>query len=447
MEYVYKYLGNRQCDISNIAPEDIDDCFRVLREVFTEEWLTDKGQNVIQKLWKTVYNLATIELYSVGYAIRSFLSSDPKFIAEKVALIKTNDPKNINGALFEIIALNAYKFANKTTPARVNQAGYDGKIELKENKSIRLSIKNYSISVHHANFLKECDALKALTKKYLKGFNCKPLEILINRRTIYPSDADWTDLKTNYHGVFVEYNKHGKHFFACQIGDWSVTVHELIATEKLSEAQKSYTLIISSHFHKNEEKNLFDKLEEACANLIKHEKTETADEKNMIIIHLPRIANRKNCEQWVRQYFEDYPDKPLSAVLLLQPLVLKNSDKDSTYISMGMSFIYRDQIIKDFERVLPIDMAFPVGRAEGAYPQHIIFLRETNETAFQIDLEDCYVYQHGDHYYDAVAVNGGAESFITKVASGIFRHSVVTIFGQKVVIEGQFEPTDQLELL
>jgi len=396
------------------------------------------------------YNLATIELYCLGNAIRTFVGKDDKFVNDKIALVKTNDPKNCSGAFFELIALNAFAQFYNVAPARENQPGYDGTIELGNGKSIRLSIKNYSISKHQEAFIAGCEVTKKIVEQSLYQYNSPPLEVFINKKTKYPSsNDDWKQLQSNIHGAFIEYNGRGKNFMTAQTGDWGIVIQQLIAEKPAySQSKKSYTLIMTSFFHKNEEKNLFDKLEEACANLAEHEKTETADVKNFVIIHLPQIASRRNCEQWASDYFALYPDKPISCVILLQPLVVKNEKTQRNYISVGVSFVTREQLFHDFGNVLPINMAYPVGRLETEFTKQVIYMRETDSNASKINLINCYVYQHGHHYYDAVRKpDGSMEGELNKIASGIFKHSIFRMGSEAIELSGQFEPEDKLEIM
>lgn len=86
-KYEFKYIGNRYIDIKGIAPATIDDAFRVLQEQFAINWLEAAGENRVQKLWKEPYHLATLELYSLGDAIKRLSAIDPKFVKDKVAEI------------------------------------------------------------------------------------------------------------------------------------------------------------------------------------------------------------------------------------------------------------------------------------------------------------------------------------------------------------------------
>lgn len=336
MQYNFKFATSRQID-NSISPELLDSCFEKLVTIFTLEWLNQSDGNKIQNLWQRKDLLATTELFSLGFAILS-LQDYKDFINDKVIQIKSSDIKNVNGALFEIFGLSFLTKHYRTIPSKKNQSGFDGEIHFSKNKQARLSIKNFSISTHHQSFLNESKKIEDLIQKNIKEYNCNPLEILIHKKNSYPSDSDWEVLRDNIEGCFPYYNESpNKSLFRCEIGDWSVTIKSLENPNKLfAQSQKSYTLILSSNFHKNEEKNMFDKLEEACGNLAKHGGDETSEIKNFIIIHLQSNVSRENCKLWVENYFKERPNKPISAVILYQPLVVKSNSSEE-YISHGIS--------------------------------------------------------------------------------------------------------------
>lgn len=446
-KYEFKYVGNRHPHINNIDPVEIDDCFKTLQEQFGLNWLDENSGNIIQSLWHVPYHLATVELYSLGNAIRRLLTVDPNFVKARIEGIKGNDIKTQNGALFEIFALNSFASKHNVQPAKENNPGYDGTVLLSKEKSFRLSIKNYAISVHHNTFLKEAEMLKDTIEKLLASYDCPPLEIIVTAKGGYPSSYDWQRLKDHIGSIFDQAKLINGKLATGQIDDWGLILHGLKSKEGIfSKAPKSYTLIISSPFHKNEEKNLHDKLEEACANLIAHANNETEDIKNFVMIHLPRIASRKNCEQWAKDYFAYYPEKPISAILLYQPLVMKDEAKDVNYISNGLSIVVRDTLLKDFGADI-INLAFPVGRLENNFGNHVIYIQDRPDSAIKIELTDCYVYQHGNHYFDAQPSAGGLQGNLNKVASGVFTHSVLKIGSESMVLSGQFEPVDELAIM
>ncbi|MEI9911574.1 MAG: hypothetical protein WDO71_19125 [Bacteroidota bacterium] len=444
MEYNYKYATGRVPWVEAIAPEEVDDCFRVVIELFTEDWLNKKENNVVQRLWQAPYALATAEIYALGFALRRMNEIDKKFVKDKVALMQSADPKDVNGAMFEVFALSSFGNHYKVIPAKEGQPGYDGIIEPVNGKTINLSIKNYSISAHQRSFMNYSNEVEQLAKQYINQFKCPPLEIIINKKSSYPSAADWQELKDNLHGAFIEYNKAGKVYQRAEIGDWSIILQELIPiTGKFAKNPRSYTLIISSKFHNNEEKNLFDKLDEAMANIVKHQPKETETVKNCVIIHLPMIASRRNCQQWVMDYFTRYPDKPLSAVMLIQPLVVTSGKGVAEYISIGRSMVARQSFGDDFAAELPLQFTMPIGKVEKAYVIPSIFIRGEGDQGYRINLINCYVYQQGHHFYEAEMKDGAYEVHIAKIASGITRHTVLL----DVDVAGHHEPIDRLEML
>lgn len=446
-KYKYKFVGNRYIDINGIPPADIDDAFHLLQEHFDIHWLEAAGNNRIQRLWKEPYHLATIELYSLGDAIRRLSAINPKFVNDKVAEIKGNDEKTQNGAFFELFALNAFAARQQVIPAKGNNPGFDGTIALNKGKSVRLSIKNFSLSVHHETFLKEAEKIKDAIEGHLAANNAQPVEIIISKKSNYPTADDWKQLLEGLPGLIPGPNSilPGK-LATGNIGDWGIIERALdIPGKTFASNPKSYTCIISSPFHKNEVKNLYDKVEEACANLIQHSKTETADLKNLVIVHLPRAASRKNCEQWAKDYLAMFPEKPISGILIYQPMVISNNEKKTSYLSQGFSPVFREQSAKDVGQ--QIHLQFPIGRLEHAYAEHAIFIQDQPGSAIKVELSDAYVYQNGNHYIEAKQTKEGFEGEMNKVASGVFAHSVVTVLGQKMAMSGRFEPVDMLEIL
>lgn len=312
---------------------------------------------------------------------------------------------------------------------------------------MRLSLKNFSLSVHHRDFLRESEKINDAIEKYLAAFNAQPVEIIISSKVGYPSASDWKLLMEKLPNILAGVNTIPEGRMASgDVGNWGIIERKLVIPGKtFAPNPKSYTCIISSPFHKNESKNLYDKVEEACANLVQHSKTETGDQKNLVMVHLPRAASRKNCEQWAKDYLQMYPEKPISGILIYQPLVITNDEKKTSYLSHGFSPVYRESLSQDLKQ--PIQIQFPVGRLEHQYGEHVIFIQDKPDSAIKVELSDSYVYQHGNHFLEAKQTRQGFEGEMNKVASGVFIHSVVTIGTEKMTVSGRFEPVDILEIL
>ncbi|HTF27403.1 MAG TPA: hypothetical protein VK625_01090, partial [Flavitalea sp.] len=373
-EHEFKYATNRQAHINNVKPADLDDTFRVIIEWFGKEWLETPNGNVIQVLWDRPDHLATIELFHLGFALRELAKTDSPFVKAKVKEIKGADKKTQNGAFFELFALNAFMLNRKVVAAKEGNPGFDGTITLVNDKSLKLFIKNYSISAHHLDFLKNAQIAEEYAKELMAKHKCPPVETIINKKSGYPTSDDWKELMNQMEGLYANMPDFKGNLATGNIGDWGITQRQIPPTEgTFSQLEPSYTFILSAPFHKNEEKNLHDKLEEACVNLTTHSATETANEKNAMMIHLPRIASRKNCEQWTKSYLAAYPDKAISVIFLYQPLVIATKDGKGTYISNGLSIVAREGFYEDLKGST-IEIAFPVGKIEHPYGEHAIFI-------------------------------------------------------------------------
>ena len=76
------------------------------------------------------------------------------------------------------------------------------------------------------------------------------------------------------------------------VPEWIVIISPHIsANEPLHPNYNSYTFVLSSVYHQNENDNLLSKIQEACANLTKHSATENDEIKNFLFIHLSPLAS------------------------------------------------------------------------------------------------------------------------------------------------------------
>jgi len=65
---------------------------------------------------------------------------------------KTGNSNQVKGALFEILGIGYMADKSKVTPTKDNQPGYDAIVQIKQDLELRVSIKNYSLSIHQNNF-------------------------------------------------------------------------------------------------------------------------------------------------------------------------------------------------------------------------------------------------------------------------------------------------------
>ncbi len=137
------------------------------------------------------------------------------------------------------------------------------------------------MSVHETRFEQQATDIEVYIKQLIVEIDCPPLHIVIDSPVKYPDQKNWNKLKDNLGNIFER--KAGFTYLANRKDeskgfeegntnlDWTVILHPFEQNiDQYHPAFKSYTLIISGLYHKNEHENLFSKIDDACVNLTKH---------------------------------------------------------------------------------------------------------------------------------------------------------------------------------
>jgi hypothetical protein len=441
------HFGNRRNPLQNTDRNELDRIFKLIVDFFHKDWLERKGTHPLQQLWARKDSLSTIELFAFGYSLDKFMKIDPQWLAHQVSQIRNGDENNRRGAFFEILGLGYFDTEKiKIVPAKVTQAGFDGLIEFNNGSSIRLSLKNYGISTHHKMFLQEAKKIEEFLKTLLQTSKLISIHVFIDSPLKYPDHADWKLLHDNLPELIDGFQNKQQ---LLAIGDsWFVLLNSLdLEGKKFHAGSRSYTLIISSPYHKNEEQNLFSKLDEACYSLSVHSAVEDTKTINFAYIHLPITASVSNCAQWVNDYLSSHSDKPISGVVMYQPSVVVDLESNTTFITHCFltrhNNRYTEWLNSNGSNSIPIKV--PVGRVTQVPTEYNLVIGNK-----MISVDNRYIFQSGHHYiYGEQRKEGTIEGNISKIASGIFTHLILKPFPNKseIIISGNFEPEDELIIL
>jgi hypothetical protein len=157
---VIDYLSHRQTTGLGGDPAELNAKLDAIVRYFDLDWLTAGGTNPLQLLWNSRDALATNELLNFGDAVANFESIDANWLRGQVSVVKTGDEGTRAGAIFELLGLNFYLSAgHKVVPLGNSNPGYDGAIELPDNSSLLVSIKNHRITSHEKFFRKNSKEL------------------------------------------------------------------------------------------------------------------------------------------------------------------------------------------------------------------------------------------------------------------------------------------------
>ena len=388
-----------------MSDAEIEANMQILVNAFTTDWLNQNTGHPIQTLWQRKDELATNELYSLASAIQELSPIDAKWVQEQVKKAKSQDRKNSQGAIFEILALNIlHAPEHPVIPAKLNQAGFDGILTKPGGHDIRVSIKNYGTSAFQQKFDQKAKAIEKVMVKLLAKFNYPPVQIALDFPTEYPEDRDWKMLEDRIRNIFKD-KRHAADPFAAlaepldaskERGPENARViftifispflHDL---EKFHSRYNSYTLMISAPYHKNEKANLFSKIEDACANLSKHSATETDHIINSLFLHLPETISLAEAVTWLDEYFTLFPNKPITFIILYQPTVSTNITDNSSTINHAIKYYMKD------EAKLKGDYQFsvPVGSVSDESSGFILSADYPDGKRETIKVENKYLYQ------------------------------------------------------
>jgi hypothetical protein len=149
------HLANRQtAGLTDFAK--LNAKLDALARYFDLGWLESEGSNPLQILWKSRDALATNELLNFGDAVENFEIVDARWVERQVVAIKTGDDGNRAGAIFELLGLNLFLSAgNKVVPSSSSNPGYDGVVELPDQSTLLVSIKNHGMTSYERFFQKK----------------------------------------------------------------------------------------------------------------------------------------------------------------------------------------------------------------------------------------------------------------------------------------------------
>lgn len=444
------YFGNRQNQTS-VSDEELEPIFASIADSFNLKWLKTAGVNPLQLVWNRRDALSTNELFNFGDALQRVKAIDAKWVKDQIKHIKSDHPNNRNGAIFEINAVGLLATSEYSVePAKGNNPGFDAILKLDNKKTMRISLKNYGDSVHFQTFNANCKKVEVKLKDVLKAKGIQAVNVLIEAVKGSTERSHWSDLLLHLPKVFDGYQQGEKKVFAI-MDFWAVIITPLVDDyQECHSVFNSYTLIIVEGHNKNESKNLLDKLDQAAANLVKHSKVESEDVINIVFVHLPESASIIECKEWAQTYFSNFPEKPITGVILYQPVIATDPDRDINFIHHSVQFVFVDEKFskwnhegKDFTFTLPVGIA-------NSSPSENTIIVENDGEQEKYPYKNKYFFQRGNLYLEGKKdAEGNITGNIKRIASGVFAHSVFQPFPNEpaFVISGRFAPVDKLLIL
>jgi hypothetical protein len=267
---------------------------------------------------------------------------------------------------------------------------------------------------------------------------------IIDMPVSFPTEADWNELEEGFKTILPKYSGvleghviNGKcNVFLKKMEDEHQSFDE--------DNNLSYTLIILSAYHKNEFDNVYTKLQSSCANLIKAGIAENNNRINCILAKVPLSISLDKCVEWTNNYFDDYPDDPISCVFYYQPSVVSSFSDNSSHINHSIDFAYR----KRYDAFAKSNHALHFYHPVGTHCKTSTLLKFVNEEGVELGFNDRYLFQTGEHYYIMKQDSSGAYwGEFHNQGSGIRNHLILNRNGNKFTFQGIFPPSLDLLIL
>jgi hypothetical protein len=440
--YLLPYMLSRPL-FTSIPTDKLQTHMQVVADAFTQTWLDTNSNNPVQQLWRRGDNNATSELLALAVSLATLQEINARWTREQVKIAKSKDLNSARGALFELLALAMlHSTTHQVTPAKLNQAGYDGTLTGADGKQLRISVKNYGNSTYQRDFEKRAQKFEKFILALFAQYQYLPCQIILEFPTLYPGDREWQLL---YDAVPTWFSQHlFDNMPFCSIVEpinpqlpstaagnarvvFTLTLGPFRGAQ-LAEfhlAYQSYSCVALAAYHQNEYKNLYSKLEEACANLTRHSAVETADSANALFIHLPDTVSLAQGEEWVQRYFTSYPHKPISCVMLYQPAIVQNLLEKNSVLTNGFKFCVKEDspFAQHFHSHYTIAPA--VGQVSLESANKMLAAERGNSMSPVLPLYDRYLYQHGEHYCRMQADGTGSFTGSMSSYAGVHTHAVI----------------------
>lgn len=200
--------------------------------------------------------------------------------------------------------------------------------------------------------------------------------------------------------------------------------------------EKSYILFITCPFYKNEDKNIQDKLEEACLTLTKNGIVETDRSHSWLFIHLPDYVSFDNYIDWCNRFFDNNPSAPISDIVLFQPIYVNDPKKDQSFLAIHNKIIRKPLSPTLIDKLI---FGIPVG-IPIEFKDNSIFFTGIDAPRHHYMKQSGMIYIYFGDFSEGGKLNVRFENGITIYGVHGFR-------GDEIILKANFPPSPKLALL
>jgi len=435
------WIGKRISPVPDGDQAELNSKLNALVKCFDLNWLQAIGQNPIQILWQRKDCFATSELLLLGEAIEKLLPVDHDWVARRVRRIKTRQPSERIGDVFELVGLGMLSDSNqKVYPARENQPGFDGLITTKNCANWYFSMKNYGISRSEEGFRTWCQKTTDKFVAFLEAWKLNGLHLCIQANE-FPSPTKWQELLSKFDETLA---KQLVSALREEITDgyWTLRVLEVPFSNDLASGRTSYQTTVLAPFHANEKVNLLSQIADGAANFEKHAASFTeTDSFKCLFLCLSATASPLSCQEWCRQYFLENSTSTIDVIAGYQISICNTGPENEPSIFHLMFSEPRPGLfssLTDLENMPNLNVL--IGRVASSE-------REITFANSQKKILDHYVFQRGDIYCrPKIGLDGSLVGEMRYVADGVQVHCFFGDRNSNLTSSGNLLPSHQVLL-
>lgn len=386
---------NRQ--IPKDLPKDkVESSIKELEDLLGLNWLNRSSQkeNKIKKIWRRRDFLATIELYTLGNAIK--MIDDNEWLEDFCKQVKSPKESNQVGAIFEAVAFSMFSDNHEAELAPPGQPGYDFSVSFDERK-LYISCKRLQNSDEYKKLRTEFDFIESYFSSELKKLRLTGKQLFIYSHTASSLPKRYKLKK--YIDELLTLNAkeihRDKHSFLIK------NIESDVEGFSLSKFESSYLVNFVSRYKENEQSRYEQLFKSATRNISKHSPVKSGISANAIMINLPESVSIESATKWTEKKFKSDGSKIAFVILVrLLPAVMKEKNVTQTVIEVGLVINHHSnsQLLDfiDYKNGEMFKLTLPVGTFVNGDLEKVI----GSEQGY-LDINDFYSFQKGHISYQA----------------------------------------------